>query len=122
MFIGIPVVAWQVKNCIVSVRMGVQYLALLSELRIRYWHKLQPKSHARLGSSVAVVVVQPPIQPLAPGASICRRCGHEKKNNNNKCLLTTHYVSDTVVDTGDKTVEDSGDTAVDSSMDEFTLS
>ena len=45
-----------VNRLIVSVRMWVQGLALLSGLRIQRCHKLQCRSQMWLGSSVAVAV------------------------------------------------------------------
>ena len=66
-----------------SMRMRVQSLASFSGLRIRHCHKLQCRSQMRLGSSIAVAVAKAgrcsyDLTP-SPGASIRRRCGHERK-------------------------------------------
>ena len=53
---GVPVVAQWVKNLIVSMRMLVQSLALLSELRIWHCRELWLRLQMQLGSCVAVAV------------------------------------------------------------------
>ena len=56
--VGVPIVAQQVKNPdILSMRMQVQSLALLSRLRIQCCRKLQSRLKMQLRSSIAVAVV-----------------------------------------------------------------
>ena len=70
-------------------KMQVRSLASPSGLRIQGCCKLFHRSQMRLISSVAVAVVQVSAaalnQPLAPGTSICHRCGRKKKKKNNNC-------------------------------------
>ena len=70
-------------------RMCVQSLAPLSELRIQRCHKLQCRSQLRLESGIAVAVAEASNcsshSTPSPGISICHGCSH-KKDNNNKFL------------------------------------
>ena len=52
----VPIVAWQVKNLTVSVRMWVQSLASNSGLRTQHCCKLQHRSQMYFGSGIAVAV------------------------------------------------------------------
>ena len=54
----VPVVAQQVTNHLVSMRMWVQSLALLSRLRIQHCRELWCRLQMGVGSGAAVAVVQ----------------------------------------------------------------
>ena len=74
---GVPIVAQQKRIQLVSMRIPVQSLALLTGLRIRCCHKLW------LRSGIAVAVVQAgscnAASTLSLGTSICCSCGPKKK-------------------------------------------
>ena len=78
MWVGVPVVAQQVKNQIVSVRMQVQSLASLSGLRIWHCSKLLQRSQMWLGSGIAVAGSCSSDSTPSWGASVCYRCGCKK--------------------------------------------
>ena len=67
--IGVSIVAQQKWIWLVSVRMQVRFLALLSRLKIQHCHDLWCRSQTWLGSQVAVAVVkastEAPIRPVA---------------------------------------------------------
>ena len=67
--LGVPIVALWLKNPLVSIRTGVQSLALLNGLRIRHCHELWCKLQTQLGSGILWVWRRPaarvPIQHLA---------------------------------------------------------
>ena len=71
MELGVPAMAWLVKNP--TVRMWVRSLALLSGLRIWRCHKLQRRSQFCLQSSIAVAVALARRSDLPPslGTSMC---------------------------------------------------
>ena len=54
---GVPIVAQQKQILVGTMRLWVQYLALLSGLRIPSYHELWCRSQMLLGSVVAVTVV-----------------------------------------------------------------
>ena len=54
---GVPTVASQIKTPTSTHEDAVQFLALLSGLRISHCHELQQRSQIWLGSHVAVAVV-----------------------------------------------------------------
>ena len=68
-----------------SLRIRVQSLALLSGLRIWSYHKLWCRWQTRLGSGIAVAVVEASScsadSTPSLGTSICRRCGFKKKSH-----------------------------------------
>ena len=80
--LGVPVVAQQLQSWLVSMRMQVWDLALLSGLRIRHCLKLQ------LRSCVAVAVAQADScssdSTLSLEISICRGCGPKKAKKKKK--------------------------------------
>ena len=87
----VPVVAQQVKNLTVSMRMQVQSLALLSGLRIQHCPKLQCRSQMWLESGVAAVVASVGncswlqkflAQELLYATSVTRKKKKKKKKKN----------------------------------------
>ena len=70
-FSEVSIVAQQVKNLTVSVKMWVQSPATLSGLRIQHCCKLQCRLQMQVGSSIAVAVVY--------AGSYSHRCGPKKK-------------------------------------------
>ena len=52
----VPIMAHQLKSRLVTMRMWVQSLALLSGLSIPHCHKLQRRSQMWLGSGIAVAM------------------------------------------------------------------
>ena len=87
MLVGVPTVAQQVKN-LLSTKMWVQSLALVSGLRIRPCHKLRCRSQMQLRSRVAVAVVQAGScsydSTPSLGTSMCCRCNPRKKKQRGK--------------------------------------
>ena len=87
MLVGVPTVAQQVKN-LLSMRMWVQSLALVSGLRIRPCHKLRCRSQMQLRSRVVVAVVQAGScsydSTPSLGTSMCCRCNPRKKKQRGK--------------------------------------
>ena len=67
-------------------RTWVQFLALLSGLLIQHCHKLWYRSHMRLGSGVAVAVVQTGSysSDLAPGLGTPKCCGFGPQKTKDK--------------------------------------
>ena len=82
--IRVPIVAQWEQIQLVSMRMWVRSLALLSGLGIWHCHELWCRSQTRLGSHVAVAVVQASScsSDSTPSleTSICHRCGPEKQS------------------------------------------
>ena len=76
----------RLRTGLVSVRMRVQSMALLSGLRIRCCCKLQHRSQMQIKSRIAVAVVSTASSNLPPslGTSICHRCGSKKKKREKK--------------------------------------
>ena len=74
--------AQQQRTKLVSMRMQVQSLALLSGLRIRPYSELWCRSYVLLGSHVAAVMVYvgSSNSTPSPGTSICSRFSCKKKN------------------------------------------
>ena len=92
---GVPIVAQWKQIWLVTMRLRVRTLALLSGLRIRHCHELWCRSQAWLGSCIAVVVAQAGScssdSNLSPGTSICCGCSPKKQNKTkqtNKKLQT----------------------------------
>ena len=89
-WIGVPVVAQWLTNPTRTMRLRVRSLALLSGLTIRRCYELWCRSQRRLGSRVAVALVQASSyssdSTLSLGTSICRRGGprNGKKIKKNK--------------------------------------
>ena len=65
LFLGVPVVAQWKQTWLVSMRMRVRPLVLLSVLRIQHCCELWCRPQMRLGSGIAVAVV-PTIAPIQP--------------------------------------------------------
>ena len=89
----IPLCLSRLRTELVSVRMSVQSLALLSGLRIQCCHKLRHSLQMQLRSGVAVAMVQASSCSFdatpSPGNSICCRYSSKNNNNNNKKRMTT---------------------------------
>ena len=85
---GVPAVAQQKRTRLASMRMQVRSLALLSGLRIWSCHKLWRSSQTRLGSCVAMAVMQAGScsSDLTPsrGTSICCGCRPKKTKKKKK--------------------------------------
>ena len=79
----VPIMAQQKRIQLVSMRMKVQSLAVLSGLRIYHCHELSCRSQNRLGSCVAMAVVKAGVcssnSTPSLGTSICHRCGPKKE-------------------------------------------
>ena len=90
---GVPIVAQRKPVWLGTVRLRVPSLASLSGLRILRGRALWCRSQTRLGSRVALAVVQAGScsSDATPslGTSMCRRCGPEKKASEDTavCLL-----------------------------------
>ena len=76
-------VAQQVKNRLVSMRMQVRSLASFTGLRIQNCHKLQHRSQMRFRPSVAMDVMLAgsfsSVSSPSLATSVCCRCGPKKK-------------------------------------------
>ena len=76
---------WLSGIWLVSMRMQIQSLASLSGLRVQHYHELWYRSQMRLGSGIAVAVVQGSSYSsnLTPSlqTSICSRCSPKKTKN-----------------------------------------
>ena len=86
--LGVPIVAQQVINSIVSMRTQVQFLALLSELRIQCCHELWCRS-------AAAALIQPLVwePPYATDPPVLEMRAHEKTTADPVCVyahLSTH--------------------------------
>ena len=83
-----PLWLCELRTLLVSLRIQVQSQASLSGLRIWRCLKLQRGSQMRLGSCVAVAVVQAGScssdSTPSLGTSICHQCGPRKKNKTKK--------------------------------------
>ena len=84
---GVPIVAQRVKN-LITMRIRVRCLALLSGLRIKRCHKLWCRWQIWLGPSVGMALVWASScssdSTLNPATSICPRCTHKKKRKEKK--------------------------------------
>ena len=81
---GVPVVVQWLTNPTRNHEVAVRSLASLSGLRIRHCHALWCRSQTRLGSGVAVAVVEAGSYSSdwtpSLGTSICRGCSPKKQN------------------------------------------
>ena len=98
---GVPVVAQQKHTQLVSMRMRVGSLTLLSGLRIQCCHELWCRSQTRLRSGIAVAVCKPaavaPIRPLAcrlpyvTGVALESKNVFKKLEKNSKVLIAIKF-------------------------------
>ena len=94
---GVPIVAQCQRTRLVSMKMRVQSLALPSGLGIQHCHKLWHRLQMRLGSCVAVAVVQASSCSSDPTPSLrtsihCSCCHKKtKKTKQNKYRLKTVF-------------------------------
>ena len=78
--LGVPIIAQQKQIRLVTMRLCIQSLALLSGLQIQRCHELWCWLQMWLGSVVAVA----PIRPLALNLHVCRGCAHTHTHTDTK--------------------------------------